>query len=296
VSRAHASSRPAPAKARSVALGLPVPRDPETRALASLRLYPPRWVWPPSFEGAHEWRVLREDIAVNGIRTPLRILRNGWVIDGTHRYRIAQALGLETVPVQVVPIPLGPSADNPLSTVDRLRIERTAVLEALGRRHLTPHQRDVLFLTLEEAHESALGPPAARAARRLANLRRHPPGPEEPPTGPTIDAVARLYGLPACRLKRLLTLAHRGDAEVRDEFKRGTISLWHAYAKTVGADGDAKEVEPVARYVDQRFAIMARMMDAWAACPPEARGRLLDEFARWLDRFRTARDEEEAEA
>ena len=52
----------------------------------------------------------------------------------------------------------------------------------------------------------------------------------------------------------------------------------------------------MARYVEQRFAIMARMMDAWAACPPEARGQLLDEFARWLDRFRTAGDEEEAEA
>jgi hypothetical protein len=216
------------------------------------------------------------------------------VIDGTHRCRIAQALGLEAVPVQVVPIPLGPSADDPLSAVDRLRIERTAVLEALGRRHLTPHQRDVLFLTLEEAHESALGPPEARAARRLANLRRHPgEGEEEPPTGPTIDAVARLYGMPACRLKRLVALAHRGDAEVRTQFKRRAISLWRAYATTVGADREAADVEPVARYVEERFAIMARMMDAWAAGQPEARGRLLDEFARWLDRFRAAADEED---
>ena len=155
------------------------------RALASLRLYPPRWVWPPSFEGTHEWRVLREDIAVNGIRTPLRILRNGWVIDGTHRYRIAQALGLETVPVQVVPIPLGPSADDPLATVDRLRIERTAVLEALGRRHLTPHQRDVLFLTLEEAHESALGSAGRRerpgAWRTCGGARRDRRSPRRVP-------------------------------------------------------------------------------------------------------------------
>jgi hypothetical protein len=112
---------------------------------------------------------------VNGIRTPLRILRNGWVIDGTHRYRIAQALGLETVPVQVVPIPLGLSSDDPLAPLDRLRIERTAVLEARGRRHLTAHQRDVMFLTLEEAQASVFGPPEARTARRLANLRRRPP-------------------------------------------------------------------------------------------------------------------------
>jgi hypothetical protein len=142
VSRAHADARRAPTEPRSLILGLPVPRDPEVRVLASLRLYPPRWVWPPSFEGTHEWRVLREDIAVNGIRTPLRILRNGWVIDGTHRYRIAQALGLETVPVQVVPIPLGPSADDPLSTVDRLRIERTAVLEAVLRQNLVRIAQD----------------------------------------------------------------------------------------------------------------------------------------------------------
>jgi hypothetical protein len=250
-------------------------------------------VWPPSFEGTHEWRVLREDIAVNGIRSPLRILRNGWVIDGTHRYRIAQALGLEAVPVQVVPISLGLSADDPLSALDRLRIERTAVLEALGRRHLTLHQRDVLFLTLEAAHESVLGPPEARAARRLANLRRRPPGEEEPPTSPTIDALARLYGMPACRLKRLVTLAHRGDAEVREQFTRGTISLWHAYATTVGADREAADVEPVARYVEQRFDVMARMMDGWAACPPEARGQLLDEFARWLDRCRAVAEEED---
>jgi hypothetical protein len=282
----------APAEPRPT-LGLPVPRAPEMWALASLRRYQPRWVWPPSFEGTHEWRVLREDIAVNGIRTPLCILWNGWVIDGTHRYRIAQELGLETVPVQVVPLTLGMSADDPLSLVDRLRIECTAVLEALGRRHLTPHQRDVLFLTLEEAQESVLGRIEARTARRLANLRRRPPGVEEPPTGPTIDAMARLYGMPACRLKRLVTLAHRGDGEVREQFKRGTISLWNAYGVTVGAEREATDLEPVVRYVEQRFGIMARMMDGWTACPFEARGQLLDEFARWLDRFRAPAEEKD---
>jgi hypothetical protein len=99
--------------------------------------------------------------------------------------------------------------------------------------------------------------------------------------------------MPARRLKRLLTLAHRGDAGVREGFKRGTISLWNAYATTVGADREATDVEPVVRYVEQRFAIMARMMDGWAACPLEARGQLLGEFAGWLDRFRTAAEEED---
>src|SRR5438093_10598877 len=126
MTRAHADARLSLAEPRTLTLGLPVPRAPETRALASLRLYPPRWVWPPNFEGTHEWRVLREDIAVNGIRTPLRILRNGWVIDGTHRYRIARELGLDTVPVQIVPLALATSGEEPLSEFDRFRIERTA--------------------------------------------------------------------------------------------------------------------------------------------------------------------------
>jgi hypothetical protein len=134
-----------------------------------------------------EWHVLREDVAAHGMRTPLRILRNGWVIDGTHRFLIARELGLETVPMQVVPLSLGRTPDEPLSVLDRLRIERTAVREAIGRRHPTQHQVDVLFLTLAEAQASVLGDAAAREARRRANLRvGQQPGPG--PTGPTIGS------------------------------------------------------------------------------------------------------------
>jgi hypothetical protein len=137
-------------------------------------------------------------------------------------------------------------------TLTRRRPEPSGVRDIReGRRHQTPHQRDVLFLTLEDAHASVLGPPEARAARRLANLRRRPPGAEEPPTAPTIDAVARLSGMSACRLKRRVTLAHPGEAEVRERFKQGTISLWNAYGITVGADREATDVEPVVRYVDR---------------------------------------------
>jgi len=99
--------------------------------------------------------------------------------------------------------------------------------------------------------------------------------------------------MPARRLERLLTLARRGEPEVRAQFKHGTISLGHAYATTVGADREATDVTAVGRYVAEGFDVMARMMDAWAACPPETRGGLLDEFARWLDRFRVAAEEED---
>jgi hypothetical protein len=192
VAQASRGPAPVPAVSRRDTLALPAPLAPDVRPVATLALYQPRFVWPPDFRGTHEWHVLREDVAAHGMRTPLRILRNGWVIDGTHRFLIARELGLETVPVQVVPLSLGRTPDEPLSVLDRLRIERTAVREAIGRRHLTRHQVDVLFLTLAEAQASVLGDAAAREARRRANLRVGQQ-PRPGPTGPTIEELARQY-------------------------------------------------------------------------------------------------------
>jgi ParB-like chromosome segregation protein Spo0J len=53
-------------------------------------------------------RALQEDIAENGIREPIRYVeRNGvkYVVDGHHRLRAAQNLGLREVPAQEVSLP-----------------------------------------------------------------------------------------------------------------------------------------------------------------------------------------------
>ena len=71
MNRAYPDARPSPPETRTLALGLPVPRPPETRALASLRPYSPRWVWPPSFEGTHEWRVLLGEHSLQHIATQI---------------------------------------------------------------------------------------------------------------------------------------------------------------------------------------------------------------------------------
>ena len=113
MSRAHADARPSPPEPRSSRAGPSRSPGPGDAGAGEPPPLPAAMGLAAELRGTHEWRVLREDIAANGIRTPLRILRNGWVIDGTHRYRIAQALGLETVPVQVVPLPLGSSAEDP---------------------------------------------------------------------------------------------------------------------------------------------------------------------------------------
>ena len=264
-------------------LGLPAPLPPETRALAALALYQPRFVWPPDFRATHEWRVLREDIAAHGIRTPLRILRNGWVIDGTHRFLIAQELGLERVPVQVVPLSLGRPPGEVLSALDRLRIERTAVREAIGRRHLTRHQVDILFLTLAEAQASVFGNAASRLARSRANLRVGSRS-EPLPAGPTIEELARQYRTHPWRIRQLLALAERGDSGTREQFKAGRLPLRRAYETTRSPEPD--ELDPVGRYVARRIELLTEMMNRWAACTSGERELALDWFVAWLDAFR----------
>jgi len=264
-------------------LGLPSSLPSETRALAALALYQPRFVWPPDFRGTHEWRVLREDVAEHGIRTPLRILRNGWVIDGTHRFLIGQELGLEQVAVQVVPLSLGRPPDEPLSAFDRLRVERTAVREAIGRRHLTRHQVDVLFLTLAEAQASVFGDAVSRLARSRANLRtgsRSAPS----PTGPTIEELARQYRTHPWRIRQLLALAERGTPTTREQFRAGRLPLRRAYEAT--RPPEAGELDPVGRYVARRIALLTEMMNRWAVCAGDERDRALDRFIAWLDGFR----------
>ena len=277
-------------------LGLPAPLSPATRALAELALYPPRFVWPPDFRGTHEWAVLREDVATHGIRTPLRILRNGWVIDGTHRFLIAQELQLERVPVQVVPLSLGRAPAEPLSDFDRLRIERTAVREAFGRRHLTRHQIDVLFLTLAEAQGRLFGDAASRLARSRANLRvGHRSGPT--PTGPTIEELARQYRTPPWRIRQLLALAEPTAADAREAFAAGRLPLRRAYAATRTREPD--ELDPVGQYVARRIGLLTEMMTRWAACTGPERERALDWFAGWVDavrRFVEGLDSERAAA
>jgi hypothetical protein len=264
-------------------LGLPAPLPPETRALATLALYQPRFVWPPDFRESHEWHVLREDVAEHGIRTPLRILRNGWVIDGTHRFLLAQELALERVPVQVIPLALGRPPAEPLSAIDRLRIERTAVREAIGRRHLTRHQMDVLFLDLAEAQAGIFGNAGSRLARSRANLRTgSESGPS--PTGPTIEELARQYRTHPWRIRQLLALAERGAPATRDQFRAGRLPLRAAYEAT--RLGEPDELEPVGRYLARRIALLTEMMNRWAACSSAEREAALDRFIGWLDGFR----------
>src|SRR5688500_15863859 len=99
-----------------------------------------------------EYRMLRADIELRGILTPLEVTPELVVVDGHQRLRIAQELEFPVVPVRVV---------RPDDEVRHL------VLAALRRRHLSASQKAALALELEEYE---LAEQDARARQR-ANLR-----------------------------------------------------------------------------------------------------------------------------
>ncbi len=85
---------------------------------------------------AAEYQPLKRDIGENGIKEPIRVLRNtNMVLDGRHRRRAAIELGLKTVPV--LEVDLGEQTP-----------EQYMVRTALLRRHLTDDQRAMMAAML----------------------------------------------------------------------------------------------------------------------------------------------------
>ena len=110
--------------------------------LKDLRLYTSRWVWPPSFKHTEQYLRLLQSIGESGVFHALLVLPDGKVVDGQHRYSCSEELGLESVPVRIIDVPL------PLRDADRLAIEDWAIYEAIARRHLTKAQATEMLYDL----------------------------------------------------------------------------------------------------------------------------------------------------
>jgi N6-adenosine-specific RNA methylase IME4 len=105
-----------------------------------------------------EFAAFLSELFAHGIAQPLDISAEGEILDGRHRYRAAQELGWETVPVQVV------EPAEPVAYMLR---------SALHRRQLTPSQRAALALELEQLQQAASGdvetlPPGRGRVREIA--------------------------------------------------------------------------------------------------------------------------------
>jgi ParB-like chromosome segregation protein Spo0J len=146
----------------------------------------------------------------------LLALPDGQVVDGQHRYSCADELGLESVPVRIIEVPL------PLGDADQLAIEDWAVHDAINRRHLTRTQAlQMLYDLLRGRNEVN-----ARLAR-LANLKR---GKERSSLAPdpshlTVKELAARAGKSEGSVKRALRVVRNGSPELQDRLRSGELTL-----------------------------------------------------------------------
>src|SRR5436305_3398010 len=97
----------------------------------SLQPHPSALLLPMSPE---DEQVLAEDIAAHGILHPLDVTPTNHILDGVHRWKKAQTLALQHVPIQVF-------------TYDNAQEEMLHAIRAnLKRRHLSSSQEAMLAL------------------------------------------------------------------------------------------------------------------------------------------------------
>lgn len=184
--------------------------------LKDLKLYEPRWVWPPSFRHTEQYQRLLESIEHSGVFHPLLILPDSQIIDGQHRYACAKKLDLECVPVRIIDVPL------PLEHADQLAIEEWIVYDTIARRHLTKAQAtEMLYDLLRGRHE------AQTDSARLANLKQ---GKETRNVRPypnhlTVKELATRAGKSQRSVERAVTVMRHAPPEIQAELHTGKLTL-----------------------------------------------------------------------
>jgi ParB-like chromosome segregation protein Spo0J len=181
-----------------------------------LKAYAPRHVTLPSFRGTPSWAILQHLVKESGVREPLLILPDGRVVDGVHRLELAKALGLAEVPVRMLMVP------RPLREEDRLQLEATLAVLAIGRRHIAPSRVQGLLLGLTQGELAA-----GVLNRRAANLRRGR-APAPGPQGPTQRALAASTGLGERTVRRLVRIGREGPEDLRRAVASGDVSVKEA--------------------------------------------------------------------
>lgn len=184
--------------------------------LKNLELYKPRWVWPPGFKHTEQYQRLLTSIQGSGIFHPLLILPDGQVVDGQHRYACAQELGLETVPVRVIDLPL------PLRDADQLAIEDWAVYDAIARRHLTRAQATGMLYDLLRGRNEVQAELA-----KLANLKRgtKKSDVQPDPTHLTVKELAAQAGRSQRSVERAVTVTRHAPPEIQAQLRSGALTL-----------------------------------------------------------------------
>lgn len=151
-----------------------------------------------------EFAAFRADVEVHGILEPVEIAPDGTLLDGRHRLRAAQELGIAAVPVRI--------SDPEDAVAHMLRA-------ALQRRQLSQSQRAALALELDQVERARV----AGDARRRANLRQHAEVATLPPRRQrSRELAARIAGVSPRTMQDVITV-HDADPDLYQQIKAGTL-------------------------------------------------------------------------
>jgi N6-adenosine-specific RNA methylase IME4 len=174
---------------------------------------------------AGQYRAFRADIERRGIQTPLEITAGDEVVNGRHRLRAANELGLATVPVRVVAI------RDPAAHV---------LGAALQQRWLTASQRAALALVLADWEQER----ERGKARRQLNLRQYADVEALPHRdGRSRDKIGKQTGV-AGRLVQYAATVRDADPALFDQVIAGCIPVVQAAQQIQRAQRDAGLVQP----------------------------------------------------
>jgi len=205
----------------------------ETRPTKALKLHPEAEQIPPMLPD--EWRAFRDDIAERGIQVPIEIMPDWTILDGRHRWRAAQELGLEEVPVRVVNSP------DPIAYMTK-----AAVL----RRHLTTGQRAALaVLYLPKLEEEAKGRQGERRDLNIVEII-----PQCEPTR-SRDQAAEIFGVNSHYVSDAKRLQQEAP-DVFEQVKAGTMTLPEAKQERKKRDRAAMLEQPKPTLPEGRYRVI----------------------------------------
>jgi len=155
-----------------------------------------------------EYEALKESIRKNGLYNPITVNPDGVILDGHHRYRACQELGVKP---RVEILDLG----DPL-------LEKRYVVEAnLVRRHLTTFQKVEMALPLIEIEREL-------ARRRM--LRGDPR--QKFAEGKATEVVGRKIGVSHEIVRQALWLIENAPREEVEKLRRGERAISNLYRET----------------------------------------------------------------
>ena len=157
-----------------------------------------------------EFQQLTDSCTAEGIRDPI-LVWNDTIVDGHNRYRIAQTLGLDSVPVKA------------MNFASRDDAKRWIVQNQLGRRNVTPYERCRLAL-LTKASVAA-----AATQRMLAGKVDPTQISAQGTTGETRDTLAKMAGVSHDTLHKVEVLESEADDDMKAKLRAGNISVNKAW-------------------------------------------------------------------